>query len=124
MDVITKLCWAALALIHVSPAAVVFAPGLVKRLYGVDGNGALGVLLVHRGALFLAVFAVCLFALFEPSARRAAALVVSISVISFLIIYLQAGLPSGPLRTVAFVDLAALAPLTWVVIMAVRPHAG
>ena len=45
MEVVTKLAWGFLALIHASPAAVLFAPSLVKRLWGIEANGALGVLL-------------------------------------------------------------------------------
>jgi len=124
MEAVTKLAWGFLALIHASPAAVLIAPSLVKRLYGIEANGALGVLLVHRGALFLAILAVCLLALFDPPSRRAASVVVGISVIAFLIVYAQAGSPAGPLRTVALVDLLGLAPLAWVVISAFRPHAA
>lgn len=113
-EAVTKVSWAVLALIHASPAAVLFAPGLLKRLYGVDADGALGVLLIHRGALFLAVVSVCLLAMFEPSARQAACLVTAISVISFLLVYAQAGMAPGALRTVALMDLVALAPLAWV----------
>jgi hypothetical protein len=123
-EIITKASWAILALIHASPAATVFAPGMIKRLYGIDANGPLGVLLVHRGALFLAVVVVCLFAIFEPNARRAASLVTGISVVSFLAIYAQAGLPQGALRTVAIVDIVALVPLGWVVFMSLRHHAA
>lgn len=122
MELITKLCWALLALIHASPAAALFAPKLIKTLYGVDANGPVGVLLVHRGALFLAVVAVCLYAVFEPSARRAAGLVVSISVVAFLVLYARAGTPEGALRTIAIVDLVALAPLAFVVFAALRPQ--
>ena len=57
MELITKLAWALLALIHLSPAAVFFLPDLTKKLYGIDANGDLGVLITHRGALFLAIFA-------------------------------------------------------------------
>jgi hypothetical protein len=124
MEIVTKTCWALLALVHASPAAALFAPSLIFRLYGVEANGPLGVLLTHRGALFLAVVAVCLFAIFEPSARRAAVVVVGISVIAFLIVYVHAGVPQGALRTVALVDLAALAPLAWVLFSALRHQAA
>lgn len=124
MELVTKLAWAALALIHASPAAVLFAPSLIKRLYGVEANGVLGVLLIHRGALFLAVLAACLLALFDPTARRTACVVVAISVVVFLVVYVQAGMPAGPLRTVALVDFVGLAPLAWAVFAAFRPHAA
>jgi hypothetical protein len=124
MEIMTKAAWAGLALIHASPAATVFAPSLIKRLYGVDGTGDLGVLLLHRGALFLAVVAACLFGMFDPASRRAVSAVVAISVVCFLLTYLRAGSPPGALRTIALVDLAGLVPLGWVLFTAWRPHAA
>lgn len=114
MELTIRVAWGALALIHASPAAVLFAPGLIRSLYGVDGRGDLGVLLTHRGGLFLAVVAVCLLALVDPGARRAASLVTAVSVVSFLAVYALAGLPAGPLQVVAWADLLALAPLALV----------
>jgi hypothetical protein len=35
----------------------------------------------------------------------------AVSIIGFLLVYARAGLPAGPLRTIAFFDLAALVPL-------------
>jgi hypothetical protein len=111
IEPIQKTAWIMLALIHAAPAAAAFAPALVRRLYRVDPSGDLGVLLVHRGVLFLAVLAVALLAVFDAGARRAASLVVAISVVGFLLVYLRAGAPAGPLRSIALVDAAALIPL-------------
>jgi hypothetical protein len=122
MELTTKLAWALLALIHASPAAVLFKPTVVQRLYGVEPQGTLGVLLTHRGALFLAIVVACLFGVLDPGARRAASAVVAISVVGFLAVYALGGTPAGPLRTVAVVDAVALLPLLWVVVMAWRPH--
>lgn len=124
MEVLTTAAWAVLALIHASPSAVLFAPGLIGRLYGIEANGDVGVLLVHRGALFLAIVAACLFGMFEPSARRALSIVVAVSVIGFLLVYLRTGMPSGALRTIAFADLIGLVPLVWVLFAAWRPPAA
>jgi hypothetical protein len=124
MELLTKLGWGLLVLIHASPAAVLFAPSLVRRLYGVEATGDIGVLLVHRGALFLAIAAVCLYAAFEPSARRAAGIVASISVIGFLIVYVRAGIPEGALRTIAVGDLMAIPPLVLVLYAAWRSQAA
>lgn len=79
-------------------------------MYGVDDAGPLGVILTHRGVLFLAVACVCVLAAFNAEARVAAMLVTSISVIGFLIVYVMAGSPKR-LRTIAVVDAAALVPL-------------
>ena len=124
LELVIKLSWAALALVHVTPAAVLFAPGLIRSLYGIDAGGDLGLLIAHRGALFLAVLAVCLYAAIEPGARRAASLVTALSVISFLILYARAGMPEGALKTIALADLIALAPLALVTITAWRPSSA
>jgi hypothetical protein len=120
MEGLTKAAWLALALVHASPAAAAFSPVMVQRLYRVPAEGDLGVLLAHRGALFLAIVAACVYAAFDPPARRALSLVMAISVVGFLILYLRAGMPAGPLRTIALVDAAALIPLLFVAASAWR----
>lgn len=109
-NVLVVLAWLSLVLVHVTPAVALFVPSTVQRLYGVAPAGDSGVLLVHRGALFLAVVAVCVMAAFQPVARRAASVVVAISLLGFLAVYLRAGRPEG-LRLIALVDVVALAPL-------------
>lgn len=105
------LAWLALVLVHTPPALAAFSPSLRRRMYGVDENPQLSAILTHRGILFLAVAVICLYAAFEPEARRAASIVAAISVIGFLLIYAAARFPRGPLRPIAFADLAALIPL-------------
>jgi hypothetical protein len=91
MEFAVKFAWSVVALIHLPPAAVVAAPRLIPSLYGVAPDGALGLLLVHRGVLFLAIVAACIFAALDPAARRVVSVVASISVVGFLAIYVQAG---------------------------------
>jgi len=112
---LVTLAWLALMLVHTPPALATFSAKLRQRMYGVEEGGALGVILVHRGVLFLAVAAVCALAAFIPSARVGAALVVSISLIGFLAVYLIGGAPKQ-LRTIALVDTIALAPLALVLL--------
>ena len=114
MDRLIVVCWLALAAIHASPAAVLLKPALIETLYGVPPNGSSGVLLIHRGAMFFAVLVVALFAAFAPEARRTATLLVGISMIGFLLVYIMAGAPKGPLRTIAIVDALGLLPLALV----------
>lgn len=109
------LAWLALVLVHTPPALATFSPQMRKRMYGVDDAGPLGVILVHRGVLFLAVVAACVFAAFDTKARLAAALVTSISVLGFLIAYALAGAPKR-LRTIALVDAVAVIPLAVVIV--------
>lgn len=118
MEMTTKIAWGLLALVHLAPAAAGFAPSLVERLYGVTPTGDLGVLIVHRGVLFLAIVVACLLAVFQPAARPALGLVVAISVVGFLVLYVWSCFPSGPLRRIAVVDALALLPLAFVIVAA------
>lgn len=111
MEITTKIAWLLLAAAHASPAAVLFRPGLMEQLYGTSPEGATGLLLTHRGAVFLAILVASTWAAFDPSVRRMAAVLVAISVVGFLLLYARAGLPDGPLRKIAIVDSLALAPL-------------
>lgn len=110
METAVRLCWVVLALVHVPPAFAVFAPGLLGRLYGVDHSGDVGLLLLHRAVLFLAVVAAAAVAAFDSAARPTASLVVVISVVGFLVLYLRTGSPPA-LRSIAIVDLVAVVPL-------------
>lgn len=109
---LVELSWLAIALlVHLAPAMLFFRPGLTKKLYGISADDSTGLLLIHRGALFLGIVVVSLFAAFDVDARPAASIVVTISMIGFLFVYMKAGLPKGPLRKIAIVDLIGLLPL-------------
>lgn len=108
------LAWLALVLVHAPPAFAAFSPTIRRRMYGIEETPQLAVILAHRGVLFLAVAAVCLYAAFEAGARPAAAIVAAVSVIGFLTIYASAGAPKGPLRPIAIADLVAAGPLALV----------
>ncbi|MEM7565954.1 MAG: hypothetical protein AAF321_01860 [Pseudomonadota bacterium] len=112
-ELVAKAAWLLLAALHVGPSLVLFTPALAARLYGVDPAGDVGVLVVHRGALFLAVVACALYAVFDLDARRVASIVLAVSMIGFLIVYARAGFPPGSLRTIAIADLVGLLPLTF-----------
>jgi hypothetical protein len=120
MEWLVRASWIVLAAVHVAPAAVLLAPSLTARLYSVPPDGTVGLLLLHRGAMFLGVLAVALFAAASPPARQAASLVLGVSVAGFLAIYAAAGAPPGPLRTIALADALALLPLSLVVLAAWR----
>lgn len=120
MVFMTKAAWLMLALIHAAPALVFFAPGMVQRLYGADPSGDLGVLLVHRGALFFAVLVAALMAMVDARSERLASVVAGISMIGFLVVYARAGMPAGPLRKIAITDAVGLLPLALVLVRAWR----
>ncbi|MET1110344.1 MAG: hypothetical protein ABWX67_02335 [Allosphingosinicella sp.] len=121
MEIATRIAWFLLAAVHVSPAAVLFRPGLAERLYGTSPEGNTGLLLTHRGATFLAIVVAAIWAAFDPSVRRLCTVVVAIAVVGYLGLYVRAGLPQGPLRTIAAADALALAPLVLVIWSAWRP---
>ena len=118
MEISVKIAWGLLALIHAPPAGVFFKPALVRRLYGVEPGGDIGLLLTHRGALFVALFVLCLRAIVDAPSRRGASLAVAVSVVGFLFVYARSGFPVGALRTIAIADFIALAPLALVLVAA------
>lgn len=107
MLALERICWAALALIHLLPASALFRPRAIIALYRVEPGGPLFPLLHHRAALFAIVVIACLWAIADPGARRLAGVVVATSMLSFLAIYWSAGSPPA-LRSIAMVDLAGL----------------
>ncbi len=123
MESMVKVAWLALGALHVTPALVLVMPRLVERLYGVSPQGDPGVLLIHRGALFLAVMVATIWAVLDPKVRPLAAVIAGISMLGFLLVYARAGLPPGALRTIAWADVAGLAPLVFVCIDAWRAQA-
>ena len=114
MELSTKTAWILLALIHVGPALTALLPSMIEKLYRIPADGETGVLLVHRGVLFAAVVSVAAYAIFDPSVRRMASIVLFLSMTGFLVHYLRAGAPSGGLRKIAIIDAVGLAPLIWV----------
>lgn len=114
MEILIKICWVILALIHVSPAVIFIRPGLIQKLYGVAPVGDVGMLLAHRGALFFVIVVAAIFAIFDPGVRRLASVLVGISVVSFLYLYASSNFPAGPLRTIALMDGIAIIPLVLV----------
>lgn len=110
---IERLAWAALALIHATPALALFNPALISRLYGVPPTDGAFLLLHHRAALFLCVLILCLWAAADPGVRRAGSVVAAVSMLSFLWLWQGAGRPAA-LKTIAIADLIGLAPLVLV----------
>lgn len=108
MDILERVAWLGLALIHLLPATVVFWPGGVARLYGARPGETPLLLLEHRGLLFAGILVLCLWSALDPQPRPAAALATAISVLGYLALYIRHGLPQGPMRTIARVDLLAL----------------
>jgi hypothetical protein len=106
-----KSCWVVLALIHVLPAVALFKPSLLTQLYQLPAGSVAYTLLQHRAALFVGIFVACIWGLFQPGSRQLAVVMVSISMIAFLVLYILSGMPSS-LRIIAIVDLIGLPFLT------------
>ncbi len=113
------ILWLILAAIHAIPAFALFRPETLTALYRLQPDNPLFLLMQHRAGLFFAVLVACIWAAFMPDGRRVAVLVVGISMVSFLVLYWQAGSPV-PLRRIAQVDLAGLPVLAAVAWLAFR----
>ena len=107
-----RLAWLLLALLHLPPAVALVRTGLIETLYGVARETPAFLIAQHRAALFAAVLTICLWAIADESVRRLATLVCAISMLSFLLLYWQAGAPSA-LRTIALADMLFLPVLAW-----------
>lgn len=114
MDTLERIAWLGLALIHLMPAVALFTPGGLARLYGIKPGGAILALLEHRTLLFAGILALCLWSALDPQPRPAALAATAISVLGYFVIYRRHGMPAGPLRTIAKVDLLALPLLAFV----------
>ena len=107
------ISWLVLAAIHAMPALAFFRPATLTTMYRIDSANPLFLLMQHRAALFVAVFLMCLWAAFDEGPRRAATMVVAISMLSFLGLYFLNGSPKA-LKTIATIDLIGLPFLAFV----------
>ncbi len=110
-----RMAWGVLALIHLSPAAALFVPSLITKLYGIPAGSDAFTLLHHRAALFLVIFIGCIWAIFDPDVRRFAVVGTALSMLGFLAIYIMGGQPDA-LRSIAIADgigLPFLAYAAW-----------
>jgi hypothetical protein len=108
-----QIAWGGLALVHIVPALAFFRPAILTRLYGAEAGSQLFLLLRHRAALFFSIFLACLWAIRDANARPLAALMVTLSMLSFLWLYCTSGSPKA-LRTIARIDIIGL-PLLLIV---------
>lgn len=116
MEILTRIGWVLLALIHLLPSAVLFNPRLTEKLYGLTASSDVGLLIVHRGALFLAIVVSALWAAVDPAVRGLASVILTISMLGFLIIYWRAGMPVGALRMIAIVDIIGVGILFFLIV--------
>jgi hypothetical protein len=104
---LAKWCWGMLAVIHIVPAFAAFRPSLLTKLYGVQSGSIAYLLLQHRAALFIGIFATCCWAIMRPESRQIAVILVGISMLSFLALFVAGERPSQ-LRVIAIFDLIGL----------------
>lgn len=112
MEWLAKACWAILGLVHLMPALALFQPSLISKLYRVGQDDPLFLLLHHRAALFVVILILCIWAMLVPDVRRLATICVGFSMVSFLLLYWQAGAPPA-LKSIAIADAVALPALAF-----------
>jgi hypothetical protein len=110
---LTKLCWLLLALIHLSPAAAFFHPGMISKLYGVGAKDPAFLLLHHRAALFACVIIACIWAMVDARVASLAAVLTGFSMLSFLMLYFAYGQPES-LKIIAIADAVGIPLLAYV----------
>ncbi len=110
---IEAAAWLVLAAVHLMPALALFLPKLLTRLYQLTPEPPLFLLMQHRAALFLVIFIICVWSVFDPAPRRLAVVAVALSMVSFLVLYWKNGAP-GALRQIAVADLIGLPALLYV----------
>ena len=106
------IAWLLLAIVHATPALALVRPSLLTTLYQLTPDNPLFVLMHHRAALFAGIVLICLWCAVDAAPRRLGTCVVALSMISFLVLYWQAGQPRA-LRQIAIVDLIGLIPLAY-----------
>jgi hypothetical protein len=114
MIIFERICWAALVLIHITPASMLFRPAAIGKMYQVDTAGPVATLLHHRAAVFVIVVIACIWAMADPGARRLAAVVTATSMLSFLAVYWHARSPAS-LKNIALADMTGLPFLAFVI---------
>lgn len=110
---IERAAWYFLALVHAAPALALFAPSLLTRFYDVHPADRLFLLMQHRSALFLAMVVACIWCAIEPGPRKLCAIIMALSMLSFLALYFANGSPAG-LKQIAMTDLIGIPALAFV----------
>lgn len=111
---LVTIAWLVVAAVHAAPALAFFRPALLTRLYGLEPENSLFLLMHHRAALFLSVFVACVWCALDPVPRPLGVVVVAISIASFLLLYWRAGSPKA-LSTIARADMIGLPALAFAV---------
>ncbi len=107
------VAWLILAAVNAMPALAFFQPSLLTKLYRLQPDNPLFLLMHHRAALFMVIFCACIWAAFDPKSRQLAASAVGVSMIGFLVLYWRAGSPKA-LKKIAQIDLLGLPALAYV----------
>jgi len=109
MKLLVPIALTLVALLHALPLAGVLGAARLSALYGVDARDpALELLLRHRAVLFGLLAAFLAYAAWQPALRGAGLIAGGVSVASFLLFAMPAGLLPPALATVVRLDVAAL----------------
>ncbi len=117
MKILSMLIFAVLALIHILPLSGVLGGERLRDLYGIQAQGDLSILMRHRAVLFGLLSLISVLAAFKPEIRSMAALLLGLSMASFLVLaFLEA--PFGaPVRKIVVADIVGLALLLTYLVM-------
>lgn len=109
MKLLVPITLALVALLHALPLAGVLGAAKLSTLYGVDARDpALELLLRHRAVLFGLLAAFLAYAAWQPALRGPGLVAGLVSITSFLLLAMPAGLLPPALATVVRLDVAAL----------------
>ena len=109
MSKLLPILFGLLALIHALPAAALFAPGSLSRLYGFDaGDSVMTTLLQHRALLFGLLAAALVYAIFHPATRPPVLVATVVSMGGFIAIAAARGEGGGALRSIVVADIVGL----------------
>ncbi len=109
MKLLVPIALVLVALLHALPLAGVLGAAKLSALYGVDARDpALELLLRHRAVLFGLLAAFLAHAAWQPTLRGAGLVAGLVSVTSFLLLAMPAGLLPPALASVVRLDVAAL----------------
>ncbi len=107
MTLIPVLALVLVALIHALPALGLLGRNSLKRLYGdAEVTPSIALLLRHRAALFATLAILSVVAIFVDTWRVPVLVLASLSVASFVVLWLVSGERSKAINRVAYVDLA------------------
>lgn len=111
------LIFVVLALIHFLPLSGILGGERLRDLYGIQAQGDLSILMRHRAVLFGLLSMISGLAAFKPELRSIAALILGLSMASFLVLAFLEAPYGAPIRKIVLADIVGLALLLVYLVM-------